>query len=92
MPQEGFSFFEIQTPWKIRQNLTPRKLKGPPWILKIQQFPPPFTSQTQNHQPPYLKGVGIEAMLIEHKVVRKLQTSFKIWYQFWENIELCILN
>ena len=41
MPEEGFSFFEIQTPL---ENLTPCKPKGPPWILKI--LNPPFIFQT----------------------------------------------
>ena len=45
MPEEGFSFFEIQTPPK---NLTPQKPKGP---LNPANFETPFIFQTQNGHP-----------------------------------------
>ena len=53
IPEEGFSFFEIQTPL---ENLTPQKPKGPfnPANLK------PLHFQTQNAPPPphHLGGGG----------------------------------
>ena len=50
---EYISFMRIQTPL---ENLIPCKTKAPPWILKISN--PPFTVQTQNHQPNPLSRRG----------------------------------
>ena len=53
MPQEGFSFFEIQT---LPENLTPRKPKGPPESCKF--WYPLYFSDPKCPPPPPLHYLG----------------------------------
>ena len=53
MPEEGFSFFEIQTPWKIQPSTNQKVSRNPANFEN-----PLFIFQTQNGQPLNTGGGG----------------------------------